>query len=44
MLAQPISAMTTYGRYLGNRYANRTNILWVHGGDTPRSHTASRGT
>ena len=22
-----------YGRYLGNRYRNFTNIIWVHGGD-----------
>ena len=29
MLDQPVSAMTTYGRYLGSRYADRTNILWV---------------
>jgi hypothetical protein len=35
MLDQPVSAMTTYGRYLGNRYRSRRNILWVHGGDTP---------
>lgn len=25
----------TYGRYLGNRYRNFNNIVWVHGGDDP---------
>ncbi|HXY20405.1 MAG TPA: DUF4038 domain-containing protein [Gemmatimonadales bacterium] len=27
------SAMTTWGQYLGNRYAGFNNILWVIGGD-----------
>jgi hypothetical protein len=26
--------MLAYGRFLGDRYAARHNILWVHGGDT----------
>ena len=25
--------LQTYGRYLGMRYRNLTNIIWVHGGD-----------
>lgn len=33
MLDQPVSAMTTYGRYLGDRYRTRNNVLWVNGGD-----------
>jgi hypothetical protein len=37
MLDQPVSAMQTYGRFLGDRYGNRDNILWVHGGDTDAS-------
>ena len=28
------SQMTTWGQYLGNRYANYDNIVWVIGGDT----------
>ena len=28
------AAMETYGRYLGNRYKNFPNIIWVEGGDT----------
>jgi hypothetical protein len=34
MLDQPVSSMLAYGRYLGDRYASRKNIVWVHGGDT----------
>jgi hypothetical protein len=34
MLDQPVSAMTEYGHFLGDRYKNRKNILWVNGGDT----------
>ena len=37
MLDQPVSAMESYGRFLGDRYRNRTNLLWVHGGDTRAS-------
>jgi hypothetical protein len=33
MLDQSVSAMREYGRYLGNRFAGRPNVLWVHGGD-----------
>jgi hypothetical protein len=27
------SRLTTYGQFLGNRYKNQPNILWVNGGD-----------
>jgi hypothetical protein len=37
ILAQPVSAMESYGHFLGDRYRDRTNILWVHGGDTRAS-------
>jgi hypothetical protein len=37
MLAQPLSAMTAYGQYLGERYKDRRNVLWVHGGDVDAS-------
>jgi hypothetical protein len=37
MLDQPVAAMTQYGRYLGDRYRSRHNIVWVHGGDTNAS-------
>jgi hypothetical protein len=37
MLAQTVSAMASYGRFLGDRYRDRTNILWVHGGDARAS-------
>jgi len=33
MVAQTNSAMTNYGEWLGNRYGNQGNIIWVHGGD-----------
>jgi uncharacterized membrane protein YgcG len=33
IVAQTNAAMTNYGEWLGNRYANRGNIVWVHGGD-----------
>ena len=33
MQAQTDEAMTDYGRFLGNRYKNQGNIIWVHGGD-----------
>jgi Protein of unknown function (DUF4038)/Putative collagen-binding domain of a collagenase len=33
MLDQPVTAMQSYGRFLGNRFADKDNILWVHGGD-----------
>ena len=29
-----LAAMRTYGRYVGNRYKNFPNIIWVIGGDT----------
>jgi hypothetical protein len=28
----------TYGKFLGDRYRNQTNILWVLGGDRPAEH------
>jgi len=28
----------TYGKYLGERYRNQTNILWILGGDRPAQH------
>jgi hypothetical protein len=31
--AAPTSAMTTWGSYVGNRYKNYDNIVWVIGGD-----------
>ena len=33
MLAQTTGAMTDYGEFLGNRYADQGNIIWVYGGD-----------
>jgi len=33
MQAQTNAAMTNYGQWLGTRYANQGNIVWVHGGD-----------
>jgi hypothetical protein len=33
MQAQTDAAMTDYGQFLGNRYKNQGNIIWVHGGD-----------
>ena len=33
MLANGEREMREYGRYLGRRYQNYENILWVHGGD-----------
>jgi hypothetical protein len=42
MLDQPVSAMLEYGRFLGDRYRSKRNILWIHGGDTKASgHGAS---
>ncbi len=37
MLGQPVSAMLSYGQFLGVRYASKRNVLWVHGGDTGAS-------
>ncbi len=37
MQAQSLDAMTAYGRFLGDRYAAKRNILWVHGGDSRAS-------
>ena len=34
------AVMTGYGQYLGNRYKNRTNIIWVAGGDNNPAGTA----
>jgi hypothetical protein len=33
MLDEPVADMTTYGHFLGDRYAAKTNIIWVNGGD-----------
>ena len=33
MVASGVTKMTTYGQYLGNRYKNKSNIVWVNGGD-----------
>jgi len=33
MRSQTDVDMTGYGEWLGNRYANQGNIVWVHGGD-----------
>jgi hypothetical protein len=33
MQAQTNAAMTNYGQWLGARYVNQDNIIWVHGGD-----------
>lgn len=33
MLDEPVTAMTSYGHFLGDRYKDRTNIIWVNGGD-----------
>ena len=33
MVANGLVRMRRYGRYLGRRYRNFQNILWVHGGD-----------
>lgn len=32
--ASPLATMRSYGRYLGNRYKNFPNIIWLIGGDT----------
>jgi hypothetical protein len=31
------TAMRAYGRWVGSRYANQPNIIWVHGGDADAS-------
>ena len=33
MQSQTNAVMTNYGQWLGNRYKNQGNIIWVHGGD-----------
>lgn len=33
VLANSVANCTGYGEFLGNRYKNRHNIVWVHGGD-----------
>jgi hypothetical protein len=33
MVANGSTKLRNYGRYLGQRYKNFTNILWTHGGD-----------
>jgi hypothetical protein len=33
MLDESEATMRNYGRYLGDRYRNKGNVLWVHGGD-----------
>jgi hypothetical protein len=40
MLDEPLSAMIAYGQFLGDRYAAKTNILWVHGGDADAGETS----
>jgi PKD repeat protein len=37
MVAQTNAAMMNYGEWLGNRYGNQGNIVWVHGGDANAS-------
>jgi hypothetical protein len=32
--ASSLAAMRSYGRYVGNRYKNTPNIIWLIGGDT----------
>jgi hypothetical protein len=32
--ASPIESLQAYGRFLGRRYGNRKNLIWVIGGDT----------
>lgn len=34
ILSHTTSAMTDYGEFLGNRYKDQGNIIWMHGGDT----------
>jgi hypothetical protein len=33
MQANGVAKLRSYGQYLGSRYKNYSNILWVHGGD-----------
>ena len=33
MIANGVTKLRNYGRYLGQRFAGYDNILWVHGGD-----------
>jgi hypothetical protein len=33
LIANGIEKCRNYGRYLGNRYKDFTNIMWMHGGD-----------
>lgn len=33
MKAESGSDLFSYGQFLGNRYKNKSNIIWVHGGD-----------
>ncbi|MFO1313563.1 MAG: DUF4038 domain-containing protein [Burkholderiales bacterium] len=40
MNANPASNCYKYGQYLGDRYRNQKNILWVHGGDAFSPATA----
>lgn len=35
IIANTATRMTTYGTFLGNRYKNYPNIIWVLGGDSP---------
>ena len=43
MLAQTDAAMMDYGTWIGNRYRNYGNIIWMTGGDTVATgHAASR--
>lgn len=43
MVANGAAKLQRYGAYLGQRYADRDNILWVHGGDyNPRDKSVVR--
>lgn len=41
MLSQSNSDMQDYGEFLGNRYKNQGNIIWVYGGDEDCSNCSS---
>jgi len=43
ILAQKTSVMNNYGKFLGKRYKDQGNIVWVSGGDmNPAAHTGLR--
>lgn len=41
MIAQTDAAMTNYGQWIGNRYKDYGNIIWMTGGDTDASQYGS---